>query len=199
MTDEKSGSLTALAEFRDSHYIVLSPSVGNYSSMPQPGAFLPGGSFVGRLNILNTFYDLCLPGAVSGLVVADSEKDFIFPVEYGQELFRLSQDKRFLEPGEQAGQLISKAEEDAESEAGCVISAFTSGIFYDKPAPDSPPFVAVGQEIKKGKTLGLIEVMKTFNYISFPGTDKGDTGIIKKIYVKDSQEVKLGQPLFLID
>lgn len=199
MTDEKSGSLTALAEFRDSQYIVLSPTVGNFSAMPQPGAYLPGGSFVGRLKILNTYYDLRLPGDVSGLVVTDSEKDFIFPVEYGQELFRLDQEKSFLESEKPTVQLISKTGEDAASEEGCVITAFTTGIFYAKPGPDSPPFVAVGQEIKKGKTLGLIEVMKTFNYISFPGTDKGDVGIIKKIFVKDSQEVKLGQALFLID
>jgi acetyl-CoA carboxylase biotin carboxyl carrier protein len=199
MTNEKSGSLTVLAEFRDAQYIVLSPTVGNYSAMPQSGIYLPGGSFVGRLKILNTFYDLCLPGDVSGLVVADNEKDFIIPVEYGQELFRLSQDKRFLESGDQTKQLISKDGEDAESAAGCVITAFTSGIFYAKPGPDSAPFVTLGQEIKKGKALGLIEVMKTFNYIVFHGTAKGDAGTIKKIYVKDSQEVKLGQPLFLID
>ena len=199
MANEKSGSLTAIAEFSGSQYTVLSPTVGNYTAMPQPGAYLPGGSFVGRLKILNTFYDLCLPGDISGLVVTDSAKDFIFPVEYGQELFRLNQDKRFLEAGEQTVQLIAKAEANAESEAGCVIIAFTPGIFYAKPGPDAPPFVTLGQEIKKGKALGLIEVMKTFNYIIFQGTAQGEAGIIKKIYVKDSQEVKLGQPLFLVD
>ncbi len=199
MTDEKSGSLTALAESRGSQYIVLSPGVGNFSAMPQSGACLPGGSFVGRLKILNTFYDLRLPGDVSGLVVTDSEKDFVFAVEYGQELFRLDREKTFRESEKPTGPSISKTEEDAESAEGHVITAFTTGIFYAKPGPDSAPFVTVGQEIKKGKTLGLIEVMKTFNYISFPGSDKGDAGTIKKIYVKDSQEVKLGQPLFLID
>ncbi len=40
--------------------------------------------------------------------------------------------------------------------------------------------------------------MKTFNHIIFQGTEDSDTGRIKKIYVEDSQEVKLGQRLFLI-
>jgi acetyl-CoA carboxylase biotin carboxyl carrier protein len=79
------------------------------------------------------------------------------------------------------------------------VKAFTTGIFYAKPSPDAPSFVTVGQEIEKGKALGLIEVMKTFNHIIFQGTDDSSTGTIKKIYVKDSQEVKVGQPLFLID
>lgn len=199
MANEKSGSLTVLAECSGSQCIVLSPTVGNYSALPQPGTYLPGGSFAGRLKIVNTLYDLCLPGDVSGLVVADNEKDFNFPVEYGQELFRLNQDKRCLESADQTVQLISKAEEDVASAAGCVITAFTPGIFYAKPGPDSAPFVTLGQEIKKGKALGLIEVMKTFNYIVFHGTATGEAGIIKNIFVKDSQEVKLGQPLFLIE
>jgi biotin carboxyl carrier protein len=57
----------------------------------------------------------------------------------------------------------------------------------------------MGQEIEKGKALGLIEVMKTFNHIIFQGTGKSNQGKIKKIYVKDSQEVKQGEPLFLIE
>jgi biotin carboxyl carrier protein len=85
------------------------------------------------------------------------------------------------------------------SEEGYVVKAFTTGIFYAKPSPDSPPFVTQGQDIEKGKALGLIEVMKTFNHIVFQGTDKSDTGRIKKILVNDAQEVKLGQPLFLIE
>lgn len=199
MAKEESGAWTALAESSGAQHIVLSPALGYYSSMPQSGAYLPGGSLVGRLKILNTFHDLRLPGDVSGLVVADSEKDFVFPVAYGQELFRLTRDKHFLEAGGQAAPTLAKDGKDAESEAGGVVTAFTSGIFYARPGPDSPPFVTVGQKIEKGKALGLIEVMKTFNHIIFQGTAKGDVGVIKKIYVKDSQEVKLGQPLFLID
>ncbi len=80
-----------------------------------------------------------------------------------------------------------------------MVRAFTTGLFYARPSPDSPPFVTAGEEIEKGKALGLIEIMKTFNHIIFHGTDKADTGKIKKIYVKDGQEVKLGQPLFLIE
>jgi biotin carboxyl carrier protein len=195
----ESGAMIALAECRDAQVVVLSPAVGFYSSMPPPGAILPGVSFAGRLKILNTFHDLRLPGDVYGVVAAGGEKDLVFPVAYGQELFRLTRDKLFLEAGSRDVPLLANAGEDAASAAGCVVTAFTGGIFYTRPGPDAPPFVQVGQKIEKGKTLGLIEVMKTFNHIIFPGTAGGGGGVVKKIYVRDSQEVKLGQPLFLID
>ena len=97
------------------------------------------------------------------------------------------------------GENSSKPEKEQKSEEGYVISAFTTGIFYRKPSPDASPYVSVGQKIEKGNILGLIEVMKTFNHIIFQGTDTSDSGKIKKIYVEDSEEVKLGQSLFLID
>ena len=55
-----------------------------------------------------------------------------------------------------------------------------------------------GQKIEKGKVLGLIEVMKTFNHVVFQGTDTSESGVIKKILVEDAQEVKLGEGLFVV-
>jgi acetyl-CoA carboxylase biotin carboxyl carrier protein len=92
----------------------------------------------------------------------------------------------------------TKSTEGETAEEGHVITAFTTGIFYRKSSPDAPPYVEEGETVEKGKVLGLIEVMKTFNHIIFTGTDSSNSGKIKKIFVKDSQEVKLNQPLFLI-
>ncbi len=190
--------LQPLTEFKESQNLVLAPTVGYYSAWPKPGAFLAGGCFIGTLKVLSTYYNLYLPEGCYGRVVSE-ERDITLPVEYGQELFRLNPDKDFSEPGEQIPGTGAGAEDVDTSEGGYVVTAFTTGIFYAKPSPDAPPFVTEGQTIEKGKALGLIEVMKTFNHIIFHGTDKSDTGVIKKVYVKDSQEVKLGQPLFLIE
>lgn len=190
--------LHPLSEVKDSLHLVLSPGVGYYSFGPERGSFLTRGSFIGKLKVLNRSFDLYLPRDLYGKVVIDEEKDFIFPVEYRQELFRLNPEKDFAEPGKQSTGPDPGTEEIEPSEGGYVVTAFTTGIFYAKSSPDSPPFVTLDQEIEKGKALGLIEVMKTFNHIIFQGTEDSDTGRIKKIYVEDSQEVKLGQRLFLI-
>ena len=192
-------SIEALTEVKDSRHLVLSPAVGYYSAQPRQGSFLTAGSFIGRIKVLNTSYDLHLPEGVYGRVVSDEEQDFVVPVEYGQMLFRLNPDENLAGLETPTARSETRKEAGTLSEEGFVVTAFTTGIFYAKPSPDSPPFVAEGQEIEKGKAMGLIEVMKTFNHIIFHGTDNADTGKIKRVLVKDSQEVKQGQPLFLIE
>ncbi len=150
------------------------------------------------MKILNTYYNLHLPDTVYGQVIINENRDFAFPVEYGEELFCLNPDKSINEYS-QGNELVEPVSENIDTaEDGFVVKAFTMGIFYAKPSPDSPPFISEGQQIEKGKALGLIEVMKTFNHIIFSGTDDSDTGLVKKILVKDGEEVKLGQALFLI-
>ena len=67
------------------------------------------------------------------------------------------------------------------------------GIIYLTPKPSSPPFAKIGQKIKKGDTICLIEAMKTFNEIK---SDSDCT--IKNIMVKNGEAVEFGQPLFEI-
>lgn len=190
-------ALIALTDSENSSHRILSPAVGVFYAFPEKGTFLSAGSRIGKLRVFNTVYDLVLPENVLGEVIFNSEPDKIIPVEYRQELFRLNPEKGLTDLEEK----IAEAEtmEGEKMEEGHVISAFTTGIFYRKSSPDAPPYVEEGQSVEKGKVLGLIEVMKTFNQIIFPGTDSSPTGKIKKIFVKDSQEVKLNQPLFLIE
>jgi biotin carboxyl carrier protein len=194
-------TLHIMSELKEDQQRILAPTPGYYSEQPQTGAFLIGGSFVGKLKILNQYYDLYLPRDVYGQVWAEGKTDLVIPVEYGQELFRLNREGSLFDKRETEKEMVPKIK-DAETgipEEGFVVTAFTNGIFYAKPSPDAPPFVSLGQEIEKGKALGLIEVMKTFNHIIFQGTENSHQGKIKKIYVKDSQEVKQGEPLFLIE
>ncbi len=67
------------------------------------------------------------------------------------------------------------------------------GTFYRKPSPDKPPFVEVGQKIKKGDTVCIIEAMKIFNEI-----DSDYDGEIVEILVDDATPVEFDQPLFLV-
>lgn len=68
------------------------------------------------------------------------------------------------------------------------------GTFYRRPSPDKPVFVNVGDEIKPGKVLCIIEAMKLFNEI-----EAEISGKIVKILVDDASPVEYDQPLFLVD
>lgn len=68
------------------------------------------------------------------------------------------------------------------------------GTFYRSPGPDKPVFVNVGDEVKKGQVLCIIEAMKLFNEI-----ESEISGRIVKVLVDDSSPVEYDQPLFLVE
>lgn len=68
------------------------------------------------------------------------------------------------------------------------------GTFYEAPAPGQPSFVEVGQSVKVGETLCIIEAMKMLNQIE---ADKA--GVIKAKLVDNAQPVEFGQALFIIE
>ena len=68
------------------------------------------------------------------------------------------------------------------------------GTVYLSPEPGAKQFVAVGDKVKKGDTVLLVEAMKTFNPVE---ADKA--GVVKEIYVSDSQPVEYGEALILIE
>lgn len=67
------------------------------------------------------------------------------------------------------------------------------GTFYRSPSPNDKPFVEVGQSVKVGDTLCIVEAMKMLNQI-----EADASGTIKKVLVENGQPVEFGQPLFII-
>ena len=76
---------------------------------------------------------------------------------------------------------------------GAVVRSPMVGTFYASPAPDKPAFVSVGQSVKAGDTLGIIEAMKMFNPI-----EADVSGTVLKILTESGQPVEFDQPLFVI-
>ena len=84
---------------------------------------------------------------------------------------------------------VKKKKEVVESD-GINITSPIVGTAYLAPEPGGKKFVEVGQKIKKGQTIMIIEAMKTMNHV--PSTQDGT---ISKILVKDGEPVEFGQPL----
>ncbi len=91
---------------------------------------------------------------------------------------------------------VAQAPVETKAEAPIARTTIDSpmvGTFYRASSPTSNPFVEVGQEVKEGQPLCIIEAMKLMNQIQ---ADK--TGVIKEILVSDGSPVEYGQPLFVI-
>ncbi len=85
-------------------------------------------------------------------------------------------------------------EENEEDSKYITIKSPIIGTLYRKPSPDKPVFVEVGDTIKEGDVLCIIEAMKLFNEI-----ESEVSGKIVKVLVDDATPVEFDQPLFLID
>ena len=68
------------------------------------------------------------------------------------------------------------------------------GTFYRAPGPNAPAFVEIGQQVKAGDTLCIIEAMKLMNEI-----EAEKSGVIKEILVDNGTPVEYGEPLFIIE
>lgn len=84
-------------------------------------------------------------------------------------------------------------EEPAPVKEGTLVLAPTVGVFYSAPSPDARPFVEVGDQVKKGDTLCIIEAMKLMNEIPAEVD-----GTIAEVCVGNGQVVEYNQPLFRI-
>jgi acetyl-CoA carboxylase biotin carboxyl carrier protein len=83
--------------------------------------------------------------------------------------------------------------EPEPSQEGHVVKAPMVGTFYRSSSPDAKPFVEVGQAIKEGDTICIVEAMKLMNEI-----EADASGVVKAILVENGQPVEYGQPLFIL-
>jgi acetyl-CoA carboxylase biotin carboxyl carrier protein len=77
--------------------------------------------------------------------------------------------------------------------AGHVVKAPMVGTFYASATPGTPAFAKVGQQVKAGETLGIIEAMKMFNQI-----EADVAGTVQAILVENGQPVEFDEPMFVI-
>ena len=83
---------------------------------------------------------------------------------------------------------------EAPAETGHVVKSPMVGTFYRAPSPGAKPFVEIGDSIKEGQPICIIEAMKIMNEI-----EAEVSGVVKEVLVDDAQPVEFGTVLFRVD
>ena len=113
----------------------------------------------------------------------------------GQPKIKVSKAAKVLEQSK-TGAVVSPNKavlSDSDDSDGVRIKSPIIGTAYLAPEPGGKKFVKVGDKIKKGQTVMIVEAMKTMNHV--PSTSDGE---VKKILVNDGQPVEFGQPLIVL-
>ncbi|UJH90058.1 acetyl-CoA carboxylase biotin carboxyl carrier protein [Antarcticibacterium sp. 1MA-6-2] len=98
-------------------------------------------------------------------------------------------------PSQESSSSLEKSQTPSEDNPKYVtVKSPIIGTFYRKPSPDKAAFVEVGDTVKEGDVLCVIEAMKLFNEI-----ESEVSGKIVKVIVDDSSPVEFDQPLFIVD
>lgn len=150
------------------------------------------------LRKLKTLIDLVAESGIAELEITEGE-DKVRIVKFSQSTPVMSTQPAPLTVAMPAGgaPVAGSSEPAAPAQPshkeGDVVKAPMVGTFYRAPNPGAPPFVEVGQSVKEGQPLCIIEAMKLLNEIE---ADK--SGVIKEVLVENGEPVEFGQPLFII-
>ena len=151
------------------------------------------------LRKLKTLIDLVSESGISELEVNEGEDRVRIvnagsPAPAGQVVYANPAPVQAMQAAPAAAPAVAApAAEEAPAETGFVARSPMVGTFYRAPNPESPDFVKVGDTVKVGQTLCIIEAMKLLNEI-----ESEQAGVIKQILCENGQGVEFDQPLFII-
>lgn len=173
--------------------ILAAPKLGLFRPHKQEGDLVRGGDLLGVLKILERRYQVLAPEGAHGLV-ASLPAGVEIAVGYGEALLEL----RALDAGSVAsGALTASRSADKNAEGALVLRAPIHGVFYRRASPGAPAYIEEGATVGLGQTVGLIEVMKTFNPVVFNGLGFPATAVVAQIAAGDRQEVGAGDVLIV--
>ncbi|MCL2525240.1 MAG: acetyl-CoA carboxylase biotin carboxyl carrier protein [Betaproteobacteria bacterium] len=149
------------------------------------------------LRKLKKLIDLVQESGISELEVTEGEEKVRIAKHYGAVAAPPVQQYMMAPPAAMplaaAGASPAAADDEDELPPGHVVKSPMVGTFYRSPSPGADAFVEVGQAVKEGDTLCIIEAMKLLNEI-----EADASGVVKAILIENGEPVEFGQPLFVI-
>ncbi len=146
------------------------------------------------IEIIEKLADIAASRELSEITIADGEKTItvkgkkclpppVMPVPMGMP----------AAVSAPVAQAASEAEKQEAVPSGNIVKSPIVGTFYQAPSPDKPPFVKVGDTVKKGDVIMIIESMKLMNEVQ-----SEFDGVVDRILVTDGQAVEFDQPIMVI-
>ena len=146
------------------------------------------------LRKLKKLIDLVQESGISELEVTEGEERVRIAKHYGTVAAPVQQYAiPATMPPAAAGASAVRLDDDDDLPEGHVVKSPMVGTFYRSSSPGAEAFVEVGQAVKEGDTLCIIEAMKLLNEI-----EADATGVIKAILLDNGEPVEFGEPLFVI-
>ena len=148
------------------------------------------------LRKLKKLIDLVQESGISELEVTEGEEKVRIAKHYGAvaapQQYYAAPPAMPAPNGAPAASTVNLDDEDDFPE-GHVLKSPMVGTFYRSPSPGAEAFVQIGQAVKQGETLCIIEAMKLLNEI-----EADASGVVKAILVENGEPVEFGEPLFVI-
>lgn len=171
---------------------LLAPSVGIFVPSVAQGELVGEGQSIGSIDVLGVRRELIVPAGVRGRVTQRIGGGRTrVPVQYGDVLIAVATISG-------TGVTTRDAVPVAEQGGALSFAAPMSGRFYSRPSPSEPAFVSVGDIVSHGQTVGLLEVMKTFNRLVYQGEGLPTPATVARIVPSDGDDVVRGDPILLL-
>jgi acetyl-CoA carboxylase biotin carboxyl carrier protein len=175
--------------------VLASPLVGVFRPALAAGAVVTPALTIGSIEVLGADVEVLAPPGTHGVVVrVAGDGRARAPVDHGAALYTID-----LAAAAAVAVATGGAAATGAGANGLVFAAPTSGRFYGRPGPGKPPFVSVGDVIGEGHTICMLEVMKTFNRVTYGGAGLPPRARITEILVADESDVDAGAALVRLE
>ncbi|MGB8332412.1 MAG: biotin/lipoyl-containing protein [Polyangiales bacterium] len=171
---------------------LLAPTVGVFTSKVTEGEIVSAGQTVGTIETLGVRWELSVPAGVAGRITKRiGGQRARVPVEYGAPLLTVS--KASMRPV-----AVNESSVDGNASAALAFVAPMSGRFYSRPSPNEAPYICAGDTVQHGQTVGLLEVMKTFNRLVYQGESLPEQARVESIVPAEGDDVVRGDVILVL-
>lgn len=173
-------------------YELAAPTVGIFTPSVTEGELVSPGQAVGAVEVLGVRHSVRVPADLAGRVTSMAGHGRArVPVQYGDTIITVSSDADLATAR-------PSPKTHGVADTSLAFAAPMSGRFYSRPSPSEAVFVKAGDTVRRGQTIGLLEVMKTFNRLVYQGDGLPEVAVVDAIVPADGDDVVRGDVILAL-